>query len=202
IRDRLPDGLTVPRAFGVHHLDDESAAIWLERVPTRAVTWDVERHRRAAYLLGRLAASASVAPLAEAVPAGRTARRYWLAFKVLPDLRGGELWRQPLMAAAFDADLRARMLAAADALAGLLDELDTMPTATAHGDACTRNLLVTEVYDGFTMIDFGFWGRAPIGFDLGQLLLGEIQMAERPAPALRRLEGTCLPAYVDGLHAE
>src|SRR5262249_39366559 len=77
--------------------------------------------------------------------------------------------------------LCARMLAAADALADLLDELDTTPTATAHGDACTRNLLVTEGYDGFTMIDFRFWGCAPIGFDLGQLLLGEIQLAERPA---------------------
>src|SRR6266704_3889425 len=94
------------------------------------------------------------------------------------------------------------MLAAADALPSLLDELDGIPTAAAHGDACTRNLLVTDAHDGFTLIEFGFWGEAPIGFDLGQLLLGEIQMGERSARTLARLENACLPAYVQGLHAE
>jgi aminoglycoside/choline kinase family phosphotransferase len=106
------------------------------------------------------------------------------------------------VAATFDNDLRTRMLATADALPSLLDELDRMPLATTHGDACTRNLLVTDTHDGFTMIDFGFWGRAPIGFDLGQLLLGEIQMGERSARTLPQLEEACLPAYVRGVHAE
>ena len=82
---------------------------------------------------------------------------------MLPALRSEELWRQPLVAATFDNDLRARMLATAEALPSLLDELDRMPMATPHGDACTRNLLVTDTHDGFTMIDFGFWGRAARG---------------------------------------
>ena len=201
---RLPAGLRIPRAYGVFDLDDDSAAVWLGIVPTRSVTWDVERHRQAAYLLGRLAASPEVAPLAAAVPVGRTARRYadvWLAHVVLPALRGAEVWQEPLVAAAFDERLRARMLAAAAALPALLDELDAVPVTTAHGDACTRNLLVTGDA-GFTLIDFGFWGRDPVGFDLGQLLLGEIQMGERPASDLPRLAQACLPAYVDGLHAE
>ena len=50
--DRLPAGLIVPRAFGVFDLDDESTAVWLDMVSVRALRWDVERHRRAAYLLG------------------------------------------------------------------------------------------------------------------------------------------------------
>jgi hypothetical protein len=205
LRDRLPAGLTVPRAFAVHDLDDESAAIWLELVATRTSGWDVERHERAAYLLGRLAASASVAPLATSAEPLRTPRLYtdmWLQPNVLPALRSEQLWRLPLVAHAFDDDLRARMLAAADALPALLDELDDMPVTAAHGDACTRNLLVTDADDGFTLIDFGFWGEAPIGFDLGQLLLGEIQMGERPAHTLAQLEDACLPAYVQGLRAE
>jgi Phosphotransferase enzyme family len=106
------------------------------------------------------------------------------------------------VAAAFDATLRARMLAAVRALPRLLDELDTVPLATAHGDACTRNLLVTDTDDTFTMIDFGFWGTAPVGFDLGQLLLGEVQLGTRPASQLRLLENACLRAYVNGLRDE
>lgn len=205
LRERLPAGLTVPRAFAVCDLDDQSAAIWLELVAARTVNWDVERHARAAYLLGRLAASASVAPLAAAAEPLRTPRRYtdmWLRINVLPALRDDELWQLPMVADTFDDELRAQMLAAADALPSLLDELDELPVTTAHGDACTRNLLVTDTDDEFTLIDFGFWGEAPIGFDLGQLLLGEVQLGERPADTLARLQDACLPAYVQGLRAE
>lgn len=204
LRDRLPAGLTVPRAFGVHDLDGDSTAIWLELVPGRPASWDLDRHRRAAYLLGRLAASPSVAPLATCVPPGHTARGYadvWLSLNVIPDLRDDDFWRRPLVADTFDAGLRARMLAAVDALPRLLDELDTFPTATAHGDACTRNLLGTDD-GGLTMIDFGFWGTGPVGFDLGQLLLAEVHSGERPAGTLPELERACVPAYVDGLRAE
>jgi hypothetical protein len=204
LRDRLPAGLTVPRAFGVYDLHDGSVAIWLELLPDVPVPWDLDRHRRAAYLLGRLAASPSVAPLATRVPPGRTARGYadvWLAHNVLPDLRDDDVWRRPPVADAFDADLRARMLAAVGALPRLLDELDSFPTATAHGDACTRNLLGTGEA-GFVLIDFGFWGTDPVGFDLGQLLLGEVHAGERPARTLPELEQVCVPAYAEGLRDE
>jgi hypothetical protein len=59
------------------------------------------------------------------------------------------------------------MLAVADALPRLPEQLDSMPMATAHGNAYTRNLLVTGTDDGFTMIDFGFPG------DIDQQLQGE-----------------------------
>ena len=52
------------------------------------------------------------------------------------------------------------------------------------------------------MIDFGFWGPAPLGFDLGQLITGEVQLGERPAAALPGDEQECLAAYVAGLRAE
>ncbi|QJY45500.1 hypothetical protein [Pseudonocardia broussonetiae] len=204
LRDRLPAGLTVPRAFGVHDLDDGAVAVWLEVVPGGPASWDLDRHRRAAHLLGRLAASPSVAPLAASVPPGRTARGYadvWLTHNVLPDLRDDDVWRRPVVAGAFDADLRARMLAAVDALPRLLDELDSFPLATTHGDACPRNLLGTGDGD-IVMIDFGFWGRDPVGFDLGQLLLAEVHGGERPAHELPALERACLPAYVEGLRDE
>jgi hypothetical protein len=202
---RLPDGLTVPRAYGVYDLGEDSAAIWLEMLPARAVTWRLADHRRAAYLLGRLAASPAVAPLAARVPVVRTARnftRWWLEHNVIPDLYDDELWRRPPIAESFDGRLRSRMLAAVDALPEFLDELESLPTATAHGDACTRNLLIREPDGRLALIDFGFFGTAPVGFDLGQLLLGEIQLGQRPAGQLPRLEDECLPAYVRGLRDE
>jgi len=202
---RLPRGLSLARAHHVAELGEESAAIWLDRVPVRRVRWDVAHHRHAAYLLGRFAASPSVAHLAAEVPIGRTARRFaehWLAVNVVPDLTAEDLWRQPHVAATFDAHLRDRILRAAAALPMLVDELESLTTTTAHGDACTDNLLRTPHDDDIVLIDFAFWGTAPVGFDLGQLLLGEIQLGRRPAHTFPELEEACLQAYVRGLRDE
>jgi hypothetical protein len=205
LRDRLPHGLTIPRAAAVRDLDADSAVLWLEHIPARHLTWDIGRHARAAYLLGRLAASRSVAPLATAVHGARTPRAYagtWLTHIVLPVLAGGEVWAHPLVRDAFDARLRGRLLAAADALPALLDELDGAPTVTAHGDACTANLLTAGDRDALVMVDLGFCGRAPLGTDLGQLVLGEIQTGQRHPADLPHIEAACLPAYLAGVHAE
>jgi hypothetical protein len=205
LRDRLPAGLTIPRAAAVRDLDAGSAALWLEQVPARRVAWDLRRHARAAYLLGRLAASRAVAPLATAVHGARTPRIYagtWLAHVALPALTRDDVWAHPLVRGVFDARLRRRLLAAADALPALLDELDDAPAATAHGDACTANLLAAGDRDALVMVDLGFCGQAPLGTDLGQLILGEVQAGQRQPADLPGLEAACLPAYVAGLHAE
>jgi hypothetical protein len=204
---RLPDGLTLPRAHAVVDLDDESAAVWLEAIDESKVAWDVDHFARAAHLLGRLAASPTVRPLATLVGlhADNRLRHYAegrLAVQILPALRSDELWAHPLVAAAFDDTLRADLLAAAEAMPGYLEELCAMPMGTSHGDACTRNLLMTPACEELVVIDFGFWGEAPLGFDLTQLLLGEVQMGERPAADLDVLESTCLAAYVRGLRDE
>jgi hypothetical protein len=142
-------------AYHVADLDNESAAIWLADVPVRRVRWDVGRHRHAAHLLGRLAASPTVAPFAAQVPVGRPVRgfaEYWLAINVIPDLTTDDLWRQPNVAATFDPPLRRRILRAAAALPALVDELESLPVATAHGDACTDNLLLTTATDDLVLM--------------------------------------------------
>ena len=201
----LPDGLSMPRAHAVLDLDDESAAVWLEEIPTVATPWDTARFARAAFLLGRLAASERVSRVRALVPRPPAHRHYAegrLTHQVLPLLRS-DVWAHPLVSATFDAELRAGLIDAGGAVPGYLAELDAVPLGTAHGDACPRNLLVTGAdADGFVLIDYGFWGAAPVGFDLGQLLLGEIQTGERPASDLAELHAACLPAYVDGLRAE
>ena len=207
LADRLPPGLTMPRAYAVVDLDAESTALWLEDVPVVAARWERAALAHAAHLLGRLAASPRVRPLATVADPGmhRTLRGYVeerIELQVIPALHDDAIWRHPVVTPAFDDTLRHDLVAAADTLPTVVAELESMANGTAHGDACTRNLLVAADRADLILIDFGFWGPQPLGFDLGQLLLGEVQLGERPAVALPDDERACLAAYVDGLRAE
>jgi Phosphotransferase enzyme family len=207
LADRLPPGLAMPRAHAVVDLDAESTALWLEDVPTLPGRWDRAGLARAAYLLGRLAASPRVRRLATVADPQqrRTLRTYAtgrLGLPVVPALHDPEIWRHPLVDGTFDDALRRDLLTAADALPAVVEELEALPHGAAHGDACTRNLLVAADRPELVLIDFGFWGPQPYGYDLGQLLVGEVQLGERPAAALPGDEQACLPAYVEGLRAE
>ena len=207
LADRLPAGLTIPRAVAVHDLDEKSAAVWLEEIPTVRGVWTEGQLAHAAFLLGRMAASPAVRELAGigGTPAGRPVRGYLngrLTHQILPMLRSEEIWQHPLVAGAFDAELRRRLLDAADQLPRYVDEVERMPTGTSHGDACTNNILVRPDSDDLVLIDFGFWMPQPFGFDLGQLLLGDLQLGRSPAHELHRNETACTAAYVEGLRAE
>jgi hypothetical protein len=206
LANALPPGLAMPRALTVQQLDEASVAMWLEAVACDRSRWGEERFGSAASALGRLAASAPVREVAAVASrvGQHTIRGYAegrVAHQVLPALRS-DVWDHPLVAAAFDARLRSRLLDAANGLAAVVDELEQVPVGAAHGDACTRNLLVPLSGEGFVLIDFGFFGLGPVGFDLGQLLMGEVQLGERSADCLTALETRCLPAYVEGLRAE
>ena len=101
--DRLPDGLSMPRALAVVDLDEKSSAIWLEEVTVVPATWDVARYARAAHLLGRLAVSPRVAECADVGGHPFHVRDYVagrLRIQVLPMLRDEGIWRHPLVAGA------------------------------------------------------------------------------------------------------
>jgi hypothetical protein len=205
LAERLPDGLSMPRVLGVYDLDELSAAIWLAEVPATDWPWDLERHRRAAYLLGRLAASPTVARLAEVGEHAWTVRDYLegrFRHQVVPMLHDDDLWSHPLLARCFGADLRERMRDAAMQAPRWVAELERAPLVTGHGDACPNNLLGTPDRDSLVLIDFGFWKPLPLAFDLGQLLLGEVQLGRRPADTLAETDAAIVPAYVEGLAAE
>ena len=203
--DRLPDGLTMPRALGVFDLDELSAAVWLEEIHADRPPWDLARFRRAAYLLGRLAASPRVAERRDVGQYDWTILHYVegrLGVQVLPALRDQGLWHHPVVAGAFDDELRTRMLAAADRLGAYADELLGYPRLSSHGDASPNNLLAGPTPDAFVLIDYGFWLGNPVGFDLGQLLVGDVQIGRRSPDLLAETDEAIVPAYVDGLHAE
>ena len=203
--DRLPHGLAMPRALAVVDLDDKAAAIWLEEVAVVPADWDLARYRRAAHLLGRLAVSPRVAERAGVGGHSFHVRDYVngrLRMQVLPMLRDDGIWHHPLVTGAFDAALRKRLLDAADRADEYVEELSAAPFATGHGDACPNNLLVSADHDGFVLIDYGFWAAEPIGFDLSQLLVGDVQLGKRTSADLPELEEACVTAYVDGMRAE
>jgi aminoglycoside/choline kinase family phosphotransferase len=121
---------------------------------------------------------------------------------VLPMLRDDDIWRHPVVAGAFDDELRRRLLKAADRAPAYVEELAALPRLASHGDACPNNLLVVPGYDGFVLIDFGFFTLGPVGFDLAQLLVGDVQTGRLPSSCLAAVEAALVPAYVDGLAAE
>ena len=112
-----------------------------------------------------------------------------------------EIWQHPLCAA-FDDELRGQLRAAASDAMALAAEADALPFLLSHGDACPNNLLAGAQDDDLVMIDFGFWGGAPVGFDLSQLLVGDIQIGKRGTDDLAELDDAIVAAYVAGLRAE
>jgi hypothetical protein len=204
LADRLPDGLTMPRGLRVEERPDETATIWIEAVDADPLPWSVDDSARAARLLGRLAASTAVAPLADIDPlpwhvdsfvAGR------LGHTVLPALHDDATWQRPAIAEHFG-DLREDLLAVAGRLDALAQEFAASRHLASHGDACPNNLLRRAGDPGFTLIDFGFWRPQPVGFDLSQLLVGDIQIGRQDADDLPARAAACVSAYAAGLADE
>jgi hypothetical protein len=205
LRERLPDGLTMARAVGVFDLDEESNAVWLEAVPVTGREWDRTRYAEAARLLGRFATNAQVMETSAAIGHEMTIHTYFegrLSLQVLPAVRDEGLWQHPLVAGAFDDDLHGRLLDAADRAPAYTDELARMTHVASHGDACPNNLLAREGSDDFVLIDYGFFGPGPIGFDLAQLLVGDVQVGRRDADDLPTVDETIFAGYMAGLRAE
>ncbi len=202
----LPPGLRMPTAYAVRDLGPLATAIWMEDIPVVEATWDLPRYAATATLLGRFASRTAVADaissLADVV-AGASVRDYVhgrVTHQLFPLIRGDEVWQHPLVARHF-ADLQDPLRLLADQLPDLADELTELPSGVCHGDACTRNLLVTPTGET-VLIDFGFLRPAPLAVDLAQLAFGGIQLGERGYSDVPDLWASCLDGYRAGVLLE
>ncbi|AZG43719.1 hypothetical protein D7316_00288 [Gordonia insulae] len=199
----MPHGSRLPECHAVVDLDENSAAIWLEFVAHDRSAWTAQRYRDAARLLGRLAASQSIADIADGIghPGGPgQARMYWagrLADEFVRSYVDGTAWDDPVVSRHVDAGFRERMSRFIDGAPALLDEIESLPLLSAHGDACPNNLLACD--HEFVIIDWAFFSRGRMGFDLSQLVISEIELRKTSPGRLAETQRVCLPAYRAGL---
>ncbi|GII30121.1 phosphotransferase [Planotetraspora mira] len=171
-RRPLPEGLRMARLYFVDDLGDDRLDLWLEDVQTAPVEWDLTRYAAAARALGRLAALRPADGPGTA-PGLRMYVHNRVVKGALPALREPSLWRHPLVAPYADGLLRMDLDILGRRIPAMLDAVDRLPHTMAHGDASPQNLLVpADAPDQFVAIDWGWQTPVPIGFDLGQLLVG------------------------------
>lgn len=100
-------------------------------------------------------------------------------------------------------DTRQKRTALGARLPQVLDMLDDLPQTYAHGDASPQNLLLPAGEPGtIVVIDWGFGTLLPVGFDLGQLLVGLAHAGQTDPAAIPAIDAEIFPAYLAGLAAE
>jgi hypothetical protein len=215
----LPAGMRTPRLHHVGRPDADHMSLWWEFIRERPGPWTPADYRLAARLLGRLAARRRAgAPVNQSLPevarttdGGGSALRFYTTRRVLawllPALRAGQAWQHPVLREALkltgDETLPTDMVALGDRLPRLLDQLDQLPQTYAHGDASPQNLLLPADEPGtIAVIDWGFGTLLPVGFDLGQLLVGLAHAGQTDPAAIPALDAEIFPAYLAGLAAE
>ena len=217
IADVLPEGMRMPELRHHEQFDDDHVGLWSELVDERAGPWSTDELRRAAYLLGRLAArrregadiNERLPEICRQLPRG-AALRYLIEGRVLvgarAELTDDALWAHPAMvqalAATGDLDLRTALLDQIELALPVLGELDRLPQTYAHGDASVQNILVCHGEDDLIVIDWGFGSLLAVGFDLGQLLVGAMHAGLTPASEITAIDEAVFPAYLEGLADE
>jgi hypothetical protein len=218
VAEALPPGLRMPVLHMIKQADADHIALWFEFVRQEPGRWQLADYRRAAYLLGRLAArrrdgaaiNAGLPAICRVGLPGESLRFYVrsrLMQGTVPALRDRGLWRHPVIEAATrrvaDPALAEDMLALADRLPAILDLLAALPQTHAHGDASPQNLLRPAGEPGtLVVIDWGFGDLLPVGFDLGQLLVGLAHAGETDPGELAAIDEAILPGYLEGLADE
>lgn len=214
----LPDGMRMANLHHVKTIGNDYLSLWWEYVELDEKPWNVDDYVRTAYLLGRLAArrrkgaavNAQLPQVCHSYPDGGALRCYTemrVLARALPSLNDPGLWQHPIMAQAMaatgDAELPSAMCAVVECIPAILDRLDTLPQTFAHGDASPQNLLIPAAdRSERIVIDWGFGTPLPVGFDLGQLLIGLAHAGELDPGDIGRVDAAILPAYLDGLADE
>ena len=159
----------------------------------------------AATLLGRLAARLTLGDLLPPTASRRPGEVLWQAYRgpvrsmAIPALDDDALWQHPLIAGR-DPALRSDLQKLAGRMPAVLDSLERLPQAMMHGDACPQNLLVpADDPDSLVAVDWSYGGLVPVGYDLGQLLIGHAHTGVLDVAELPALADVIVDAYTAGM---
>ena len=214
----LPPGMRTPVLHHVRREGEDYLGLWWEFIDVDPVPWSLDDFARTAFLLGRLAARRAEGmavndslPEVCHPPWPAPGLRVFVQHRIMavdvPKLRNPSNWHSAPVATALDelgdAGLPDHLSRLAERVPALLDRLDQLPQTYAHGDASPQNLLIPrEDRATRVVIDWGLEKPLPIGFDLGQLLIGLAHADELPAEAMPSVERAIVPAYCEGLTEE
>jgi hypothetical protein len=167
--------------------------------------WDLDRYRRAAVALGRLAGSwPEERATLELGLARRPLERLFFGKIAHVDLRlqaEDDFWLDPAVASAVDDRHRADLARLAEVVPELLERATRLPHGLAHGDAAPDNL--REPGDGsIVAVDWSYGSIAALGADLGQLLAGRIESGAVDNAPVGDIADVIFDGYLDGLDRE
>ena len=200
-----PGDLRLPQLYAIDR-GDELISLWLEDVED-ATPWDVDRYRRTAHHLGRLAGRWPEHRAIEQLGVRRRTMKELFRGKIshtdIPALADDALWETPGVQAATAeyGDLRGDLRRLAAVAPELVEAYEALPHALAHGDATPDNFREPRS-DDIVSIDLSYVCPAPLGSDLSQLFVGRFESGAATADELQSITTTILPAYLDGLAQE
>jgi hypothetical protein len=196
--DHLPAGFAAPRVLAIDRRPN-GCWLWLDDLGENDARWDLARYALAARHLGRFNG---------AFPAGTFdapwLTRRWLTTWLLTGfgsraeviLDNDAIWAHPDVRAGFATDARERLRRHWSDRRVALERLLARPHTLCHLDAFRKNLFARD--DETIAVDWSYVGLAPIGAEVGHLVMGSVAFAEHGHDT-RALAAAALDAYVRGL---
>jgi hypothetical protein len=207
--DRFEHPLRPVGCWATEEVDDTTAWLWLEELdegtdrPARSVSELAEM----AYDLGAFAAQGT-SMVDELLALSWTARD-WLSgwASTFLELSGGHAlahpgcWTHPLLRDRVPVSSRQALVEVVNSFQQVCSRLATLPATVAHHDAKASNLFRERTATGerTVVIDWGFFGTAPIGADLGHHVALDVCVdSVDPADGVEH-ERSATDAYLAGL---
>jgi Phosphotransferase enzyme family len=196
-------GIAMPQLLSRRDLDNGDIELLLERLGGRTgVALRPEDYAATARTLGRMQGR-----LASAQPAPEPA---WLSRNFIADYCAGKpadfrmltddaAWRQPLIRAAWPADLRAGLIRLHAHRSRLATILRGRPRTLCHLDVWPNNVFAGDG-GAITLIDWGFTGDGALGEDIGNLIPDSAFDGFVHADQLPEFAAQMIVDYLAGLH--
>jgi hypothetical protein len=194
----LPGGMAAPRCYGVAEQPGNIVWLWLENiVDSYGGNWPLERYALTARHLGQLnGIYISERPLPSFPWLSLNRTRNWLGAIPIQTIP----WEHPRILDHYprpEVNSFKRMLGENDRF---LAKLELLPKTMCHGDTYPTNFKSRHMPKGLEQtvaLDWALAGIAPLGDDLGQLVLG----AQTNLKGVQRLDidKTLFNSYLDGL---